>query len=238
MIKNISQSQINLFKHCPYAYALRYIHKKEGIWFDPSIIEVGSRVHDAIDIYYKNYYLANGTEEQIKNQVYEILRNKWTDNSLPAKYLQKAYTCVCNFAKFEKHMLKGRRMKPLTEVKIYNDGLMGIVDYLDLNTPKIVDFKTNTRAGVGYNEKIQAVMYKILIKKEYDIDLPYFTLQYLFPGETRVVKYDNKVMEVEADLYNNIEYIKGAWDSKMFPKKPRTPKACNSCQYNYYCGGV
>ena len=181
-MKNISQSQINLFRDCPYGYALRYIYKKEGIWFDPSIVEVGSRVHEAIDIYYRNHLLLNGPKEEIRDKVYNILRNQW-DTTLSVEYLQKAYTCVCNFADFEYNNRKGRRGVPLTEVKIYSNGLMGIVDYLDLNKPKIVDFKTNTKAGVGYANKMQAAMYGILVKQEYDIELEDFTLQYLFPNE-------------------------------------------------------
>jgi len=236
-MKNISQSQINLFKSCPYAYALRYIHKKEGIWWDPSIVEVGSRVHDAIDDYYRNHFLENATEEQIRDKVYEIIRNQW-DTTLPADYLLKAYTCVCNFATFEYNNRKGRRRRPLTEVRIYSGGLMGIVDYLDLNKPKIVDFKTNTRAGVGYANNVQAVMYKRLVKEEYDIDLKYFTLQFLYPNEIRLIKFDDKMIKIQQDLEESVEKIRKAWEEMNFPKEPRTPKTCNGCQFNYYCGGL
>jgi CRISPR/Cas system-associated exonuclease Cas4 (RecB family) len=234
---NISQSQINLFRKCPYAYALRYLYKKESIMFDPSIVEVGSRVHDAIDMYYRNYLLLNGTEEDIRNKVYEILRNQW-DTTLSVDYLKKAYTCVCNFAKFENTMRKGRRGVPLTECKIYCNGLMGIVDYLDLNKPNIVDFKTNTKAGVGYDNKVQAVMYKMLVKQEYDIDLPYFTLQFLFPNETRVIKYEENVLQIQREIENSVEQIRKAWDTKNFPKEPRTPSTCNGCEYRFFCGGL
>jgi len=233
-MKNVSQSQINLFRNCAHAYYLRYELKKEGIWFDPSVIEVGSRVHDAINIYYRNHLLLSGTEEEIRDKVYNILRNQW-DTTLPPEYLQKAYTCVCNFAKFEYNNRKGRRGVPLTEVKIYSSGLMGIVDYLDLNKPKIVDFKTNTRAGVGYANKMQAVMYRILVKQEYDIDLTHFTLQFLFPNEIRLIKYDDKMLAIQRELEESVDKIKKAWKEMEFPKEPRTPKTCNGCQYSYYC---
>jgi len=236
-MKNISQSQINLFRKCPYAYALRYIHNKEGIWFDPSIIEVGKRVHDAIDIYYRNYLLLDGSEEDIRDKTYQILRNDW-DTTLPAEFLQKAYTCVCNFANFEYKNRKGRRGVPLTEVKIYSNGLMGIIDYLDLNKPKIVDFKTNTKAGVSYDYKMQAIMYKILVKDEYDIDLTHFTLQFLFPNEIRLIKYDEKMQKIQREIESYAEQIKKAWKTSNFPKEPRTSNTCKYCEYNFYCGGI
>jgi len=236
-MKNISQSQINLFRKCPYAYALRYIYKKEGIWFDPSIIEVGSRVHDAVDRYYRNHLQLNGSVEDIRNKVYEILRSEW-DITLPVDYLTKAYTCVCNFAEFEYKNRKGRRGVPLTEVKIYSNGLMGIVDYLDLNQPKIVDFKTNTKAFVSYDYKMQAAMYKLLVKEEYDIDLTHFTLQFLYPNEIRQIKYDDKLLSIQRDIEDYVKKIQDAWKNMNFPKEPKTPKTCNSCQYSYYCGGI
>jgi len=237
-MRNISQSQINLFRSCPYAYALRYLYKKEGIWWDPSIIEVGSRVHDAIDIYYKQYYKTDCNEEDIKNIVYGILRNKW-DTSLSAEYLKKAYDCICHFSSFAyNNICRGNLEKPLTEVKIYSDGLMGIIDYVDLVNKKVIDFKTNTRAGISYENKMQAVMYKILVKDKFGIDVPYFTFQYLYPDEVRVVKYNEEVMKVRQDIDMYVNKIKEAWKTKTFPKEPRTPKTCNGCQFNYYCGGI
>jgi len=236
-MKNISQSQINLFRSCPYAYALRYKFRKEAIMFDPSIIEVGKRVHNAIDNYYKYCYSFDTNEDEIRNRTYKILRAEW-DTTLPPEFLSKAYTCICNFAKFEINNLnKGRISKPLTEVKIYHDGMMGIVDYLDLEKPSIVDFKTNTNAGVGQDSRIQAMMYKILISEEYKIDFSYFTLQFLFPGESRIVKFDEKTLETKEIILQTVKDIREAWAKDEFPKKPRTSKGCNWCSFKYYCGG-
>jgi len=233
---NISQSQINLFGKCPYGYALRYLYKKEPIMFDPSIVEVGSRVHEAINTYYRNHLLLDGTEEQIKDKVYSVLRNDW-DTTLPVEFLKKAYICISNFAKFEYSRKKGRRGVPLTETKIYSDGLMGIIDYLDLNNLDIVDFKTNTKASVSYDNKVQAVMYKMLVKEEYDIDLQHFTLQYLYTNEHRVVEYDKNIFKIEGYIKKIVKEIKNAWDTGEFPKNPKTPKMCNWCEYRYYCKG-
>lgn len=237
-MKNISQSQINLYRSCPYAYALRYLYKKEQIMWDPSIMEVGRRVHDAIDNYYKYCFSPAFTEEEIRDEVYKILRAEW-DVTLPPEFLKKAYTCVCNFSKFEfNNIKKGRISKPLTEVRIYNDGLMGIIDYLDLEKPTIIDFKTNTKAGLGQSSRLQAVMYKILVKGKFGLDIPYLTLQFLFPGESRVVKFDKKTLSTKEDIYKYKDKILNSWKTMNFPKEPRTPKACNWCGYKYYCEGA
>jgi len=233
----ISQSQINLYRQCPYAYKLRYIKKKEPIMFDPSIVEVGSRVHDAIDKYYRTSYSTEVDEEGILAKSYEILTNDW-DHTLPADFLKKAYVCLQHFAEFEVNNLnKGLLMKPLTELRIKADGLYGIIDYYHPETNKVIDFKTNTKAGVGYANKMQAYMYKLLIKHKFNIDINYFTLQFLFPGEIRVVKFDNKMDKIKKDLIMNVEKIKESWRRDLFPKDPRTKSTCNGCSYRFYCGG-
>lgn len=236
-MKDISQSQINLFRMCPYAYALRYIHNKEAIMWDPSIFEVGSRVHKAIEIYY-NGTLKGENRCRIFEKVYQTLRKDW-DTFLPATDLKKAYTCLEHFAEFEMNNIdKGRDVLPITECKIRVNGLYGIIDYLDLDNNKIIDFKTNTKAGISYANRMQAVMYKILVKEKFDIDIPYFTLQYLYPNETRIVKYDNKIDKIEKELYDYVEQIRESWRRKHFPKLPRTKGTCNSCGYKYYCKEV
>jgi len=201
-------------------------------------MEVGGRVHDAIDIYYRNCFKFETTEEDIRNTTYNLLRGKW-DVTLPPEFLKKAYTCVCNFAKFEINNIgKGRISKPVTELKIYSNGMMGIIDYLDLEKPLIVDFKTNTKAGVGQGSRIQAMMYKMLVKDKFNLDIPYLTLEFLFPGENRIVKYDEKTMKSKAIINETIKEIRKSWDKMDFPKQPKTDKACNWCNYKYYCGGI
>jgi len=234
----ISQSQINLFRSCPYAYALRYYFRREGIWWDPSVVEVGKRVHDAIDSFYKHHYTIYRNSGDILKEVYRILRHDW-DTTLSAEYLKKAYTCLTNFAEFEMNNInRGIQTKPLTEVHIHANGLYGIIDYVNLVNRKIIDWKTNTNAGISYENRMQAVMYRTLIREKFNFEIPYFTFQYLFPNEVRIVKFDKKTEEVEKEMYEFIDKIKRAWKEKDFPQEPRTPRTCNGCQFHYYCGGV
>ena len=233
---NISQSQINLYRFCPYAYKLHYQDKQEGITFDPSVFEVGRRVHDSIDAYYGNHYHSNVVEQEVLYKVYNILRNDW-DTTLPASYLKKAYQCLQNFAKFEINNIKeGITTKPLTEVKIPSNGLYGIVDYIDLTKPKVVDFKTNSYASVGYDNKMQATMYKILVKNRFNLKLDEFTFEFLYPGNTKTVRFAGKEFEeIEKELHSIKDKIQESWISSNFPKEPKTERTCNSCEYRYYC---
>jgi len=236
VVRAVSQSQINLYRSCPYAYFLQYHLKKQPIMYDPSIMEVGRRVHDAIDAYYKGCYSNETGEENILAETYGILRSEW-DTTLPANYLKKAHTCIVNFAKWEANNIGHLATKPITEIKIYSGDLMGVVDYLDLNKPKAVDFKTNTRAMLNHDYKMQAVMYKLLIKNKFAIDINNFSFLFLFTGETKDVYVNGgTLLEIEKELIMYKDKILESWKTMNFPKQPRT--SCKGCAFKYYCGGV
>jgi len=236
---NVSQSQILLYRDCAFKYAMRYKFKEEPILFDDTLFEVGKRVHDSADKYYKRYFLQEGTAQDIFNIVYRLLRDDW-DTKLPAELLLRAYHCLQNFSIFEgKNLKRDIVNKPLSEVKIPYDGFFGIIDYFDLNRNKCIDFKTSTRAGLGYKYRIQAMMYKILIKGMFNIDIKDFTFEFLFPGEPRIIRFDDKNMKgIEQELYDYKDKIQASWKDDDFPKNPRTLYTCNSCDYRYYCGGT
>ena len=236
---NISQSQISLYRFCPHAYEQSYRFDHDAIMFNPAVMEVGRRVHDAIDHYYRHHYSSNLIEEDILSRVYGVLRAEW-DITLPADYLKKAYTCLQNFAKFEiQNITEGVTTKPLTEVKIPADGMYGIVDYVDLNRPKVVDFKTNAYASVGYENKMQATVYKILVRHRFNIELDEFTFEFLYPGNNRTVRFAGKEMEsIEQEVINYKNKIQESWKTLQFPKEPRTPSSCRNCDYKFYCGGI
>lgn len=235
-MKSISQSQINLFRSCPHAYELSYYYGYVPIMYDPTVMEVGKRVHNVIDKYYKNHYDKSNNEQDILGCVYNLLRNEW-DVKLPVEYLVKAHKCICNFAKFElNNNHNPLATKPITEAKIYADDVMGIIDYIDLQNEQFIDWKTNNKAILNYEYKMQAVMYKKLIKSKFDINIKKFRFVFLYPAEFKEVNLNNNnLQQIEQDLIMYKEKIKQAWQTLFFPKEPRTQSVCNYCNYRYYC---
>lgn len=233
----ISQSQILLYRFCPYAYKLRYVEGYIPIKFDPTVLEVGKRVHEAIDFYYKNYFSTDRTRDEILAISYGYLRKNW-DRSLPPEMLRKAFTCLCNFAQFESNNISyGYRQKPLTEVVLQCDNLFGVVDYLDLNTQRVIDFKTSNNTRLTTENKIQATMYKILTEHNFKFPVKTFTFFYLYPNVLKEVRFTKSYKDLEEEIKKYANLIVESRESNNFPKEPRTKKACKSCEYRLYCGG-
>lgn len=236
-MKAISQSQINLYRNCPHAYELHYRCGYEAMMYDPAILYVGRSVHEAIDNYYKHCYTKTNDKSHILALTYRQLRDNW-DTTMPVEFLKKAYTCLQNFAEFEAQNNHDLTTKPLTEVKLYADNFMGIIDVVDLVHQRCIDWKTNARASLGYNYKLQAMLYKYLIKHQFDIDLKQFDFVFLAPNEIRTVRFNNpKLKDIAQDIYAYKEAILKSWQTGEFPKQPKTANTCKYCAYRYYCEG-
>lgn len=237
-MRAISQSQINLYRSCPYAYKLKYLDNCEPMFYDPEVMYVGKMVHDAIDNYYKHCYSKSNDKHNILSLTYRQLRDNW-DTKVSVDYLKKAYQCLQNFTEFEANNNHELATKPLTEVKIYANDIMGIVDYIDLQNERFIDWKTNAKAGLGYNYKMQAVMYKKLINHQFNIDIENFDFLFLTPNETKTIKFKYmKLDNIEQDLLTCKEQIKEAWRTLEFPKNPRNDSTCKYCNYRFYCEGM
>jgi len=237
--KKISQSQIVLYRDCPYAYALHYKYEKEAILYDPTIMAVGKIVHETIERYYNQMYEKGTTEEDVLAKTYFILRRMW-DTTLPSNLLNKAYTCLSNFAKYEiENANNGIDEKPLSELTLETDDMLGIIDVLYQEKKIAGDFKTNIKPSVSQNYKIQATMYKYLLEETMGISVRSFNFIFLYGYENRLITFTEKSYSDLLDIVIGTKNaIIGSWKKDSFKKEPRTEHMCKYCQYNYYCGGV
>ena len=239
----ISQSQINLYRKCPYAYCLKYKHKHQPMFFDETNFEVGRKVHEVIDNYYTHHYKHVSSHDNLMGILYPLLQKKW-DTNLPVDddkkvaLYKKAYVCLQHFAQFEIQNQQSGFSKPMTEVKIESDGLLGYIDYINLDTMQILDFKTNTKSSISYEYKIQFHMYRRLLKQKYNIDISEFTFLFLYTNEEKTITLTKSIKKIEDDLDMYINNIRSSWKTDTFEKKPRLKSSCKYCEYRIYCGGI
>lgn len=236
MPRGISQSAMSLYRKCPYAYKIRYIDGKKPIFYAPEILDIGRYVHDAIDRYYVNHFLMEGTAKDILEKSYSHLREIW-DITLPPEDLKKAYTCLQNHALWEaKNIESGIETKPLSELKINGEGFFGIIDYVDTIQKKVIDWKTGRKPYLSYEYRMQAYVYKTLYQSQFEENLKHFSFFFLFPGEWRTVSFDT---EKQIQIGNDVEKLKNdildSIQNEEFAKQPRTEKGCKYCEYKLYC---
>ena len=236
MQRGISQTGISIFRNCPYAYKLKYIDRCDAMFYNHDVLDIGGTVHDVIDRYYKNHYISDGTSDDILEKTYGHLREVW-DTTLPADDLKKAFTCLQNHANWEeKNIQRNIGTKPLTEVKINARGYFGIIDYIDIPTQRVIDWKTGRKAYLSYEYRMQAYVYKELYEEQFKEKLKHFYFFFLFPDEWRKVKFDDiKQRKVGEDVENLRNAILDSIQNEEFAKEPRTDKGCRSCDYRFYC---
>lgn len=236
--RGISQSALSLFRDCPYAFKLRYFDKEEAVFFDPTILDVGKYVHDAIDMYYKHHYESHQTAEEVLYYSYSELKKIWDTFLLP-EHLLKAFECLSNHAKWEYEQRKvGISVQPFSEVEISYGGYFGLIDYVDLTKKNVIDWKTGKKAYLSYEYRMQAHIYKTLFEGKFGTSLDKFFFFFLYPNEFRMVSYQTSSQKkVGLETEKLKEQLIEALDNGCFEQQPRTDSKCRYCNYNFYCKG-
>lgn len=231
----ISQSALSVFRECPFAYSF-YRQKKDAIFFNFDVLDTGRYTHEAINQYYRNYYLTKASVDDILALSYSSLKNIW-DTTLPAEELYKSFICLKNHAEFEsKNINNGANIKPLTEIDISHDIFYGIIDYIDLPNKKVIDWKTNKSAVISFEYRMQAYVYKVLYEYQFKDTLDKFMFFFLFPNEIKTIKYDDKGMIKAVEEVNLLQKeMSKAIKENVFEMKPRTESTCTNCRYRLYC---
>lgn len=197
--------------------------------FKPELFEVGSRVHDTVSIYYKQFYKPKITLPKLQTILYNILRRDW-DYTLPAEDLAKAKRCLDNFATFEVvEMVRRNYEKPYSELVVYDNDLVGIIDYYHPETGKVIDFKTSNSTYLGKDYKVQASVYLYLLNQTHKKKLDKFYF-YFLPSNTLVeVEFSQSLLE---EVKNYVSKLRLSIEKGEFPK---TESRCQNCSYRFYC---
>jgi len=233
----ISQSQIGIYRDCPYAYYLKYVKGYQPMMFTTEHLDVGKYIHDAIDIYYKNLYVDNGViPNDIFKSVYSVLREIWDTTLLP-EHLKKAYVCLQNFAIWDFENIQEEGTEPITEENYKYDGFRAKVDYFRESPLKLGDFKSGTYPTVNYMYKIQAAIYLYVLRNKLEIDIDKFTDWFLYPNVSKDVNWKD-LQEILQTAKDYRDKITDSFKTMDFPKQPRTKSTCRYCDYRYYCGGI
>ena len=238
---SISQSSLNLFNDCPFAYYLKTL-KLNPMYYNTKGFEVGTVVHDTLDYFYKHRYDKNMEYEDIYYYTYEIMKKYWKNDMDQEDYV-KIVRCLKNHATwlakkdFEKTpVTEGFVDIPFTDEDDEEEGWLGYIDFIDPSNKQVIDWKTNTRAVLSKNYRIQAEVYRILMKKKFGIELDYFDFFFLYNNEWRRVKYSTPAQKkIKKELMEIRERMIAAIKEGKFPKNPRTEKMCKWCPYRYYC---
>ena len=229
---DISQSSLNLYNDCPFAYYLKTLGL-EPMYYNTKGMEVGTIVHDTLDYFYKHVFELGMEEQDIFYHTYEIMKKYWK-NDLAQEDFEKIVRCLRNHATWlAKQDFEG---VPLTEGFVKAKQWLGYIDFIYPATNTVIDWKTNTKAVLSKNYRRQAEVYRILVKEKFGMDIEFFLFFFLYNNEWRKVKYDTPAQKkIREEMFHIREQMLEAIKTGKFPKNPRTEKMCKWCPYRFYC---
>lgn len=246
-----SHSKVSCFDNCPFQYKLQYIDKIKPD--APNTIEafMGSMVHEALEMIYKNKIEKKETTLiQLKIFYKETWEKNYTKDILVVKYGMTAENYRVIGWKFLDNYYK--RYYPFEELEIIGlethdmmelpDGSQWHVRIDKLGKDKdgnyyVCDYKTSSRMKEQYeaDEDRQLAMYSIWVKKKYKDAKSVKLLWHMLAFDENVIsERDSKQEEkVQHEVLEKIKRIEKAEKEKDFPKK--TSKLCDYCLFKSKC---
>jgi len=197
MTNIISASQIQTFMYCPRAYEYAYVYKKRGS--ESRALRLGVLFH---------------------KRIADFLRSKTDKVKIPSPW-RPAFQAVVD--QLSNNLLIEHTMKG----EVFNHDTIGIVDVLDIDNRKIIDWKfsKNPRPYTA-----QAFLYKALVKQLYNIDCD-VVFAYL-PANAQIVA---QATDIDIGRQHTLRFLIGReCKHNKYKFNINNPK-CLACSYNFYC---
>lgn len=258
IIKNASVSRLAVFDECSLKYRYRYHDKIESPLPEPSYFQLGTLMHETIELFTKrNMDASTVTFQEMQSLVVEVAKGDSDFGNITSEEIRRVPGFLNNFIKLQRDiqsMMPDRR--ELTEWAIpeqviasgpdhdMNDmevGMSGFIDRLIFHRDKalIIDYKTTKISG---HKKIseaavdpQLRTYSYFVNKEFGIPAENITamLYYLENGRRVPATFTDE------DLQEQIGIIREK-SLNILATPPESARAtsgshCNFCDYRTIC---
>lgn len=232
---NISASQVKSHAKCQKQWWYRYVSDKEPTVMDDRYLNLGSRVHEAIE----NALTAEsppplGHEKAVKSAIQNLFREK-EEIEIPDDFYSDGMEYCAKAAEYiakQEPDLRGVEVRH--EFQIDRDDMStGVTAIMDIVTEnEIWDWKTGRiRDDTSHEEKIQGAVYMAAYHNKYGEPPDAIKFIYVKEGKIRTVEPSDEVWDYM------VERAKGLIDSKETGEYEANPgDACFWCAYEAWCG--
>jgi len=245
MPSNYSHSKLSTFEECKHKYKLKYIEFKKVDSKTPAFFVVGSVVHKALELLYKEVAKERIVSKEELNQLFEkewgiafkrpVLFQDKSESELKLlawKYLEDFYK---RYAPFDELGVLGVETKDklklrngsLYDVRIdklaFKDGVYFVCDYKTSSSSFSVEEASSDR---------QLGMYAFWVRSRFRSAKRVVLLWHMLARneEVRVEQGEEELKRIEEGVIRLIEEIE---QTKEFPKKPS--ERCAYCEYKIIC---
>lgn len=233
---NISASQVKTHSSCPKQYEYRYISDREPTKENEKYLQLGSRVHEAIE----NVIGDDESRSKDKRMLSSMLQKEYhqlEEYDVPDDIYDDGIKCCKTAARvIEKCDIEPVHIEKRQEYQIEHDGLStGVTAIMDVVTEsKVWDWKTGRiRDETSHEEKIQGSIY-----------MAGFLELMGHPPDEVVFAYlkEEKIRKIEPgdDVWDYmVNYARKLMMSKEQSQFRATPGSqCYFCGYEFLCDGA
>jgi len=226
---HISQSRINLFNFCPYAFYLYVIEEKKPIYSNQELIDLGAIIHKVIEFYYSIYPPRKQIDAKVR-EIYKVISNVV---KLPTDLYERGNYAITSFIAFEVKRRLQNDIQPHSEFAIEIDNgeytEIGILDFFNPDEQIVIDFKVG-KTNQTKERDLQMAFYHYLVEKKFNMQPKVYDF-YLMSNEMVEVKVTDSLRKELDDIKNRILH---SVKTNSFEK---CKKNCSKCPFLLYCKG-
>ena len=234
IIKKVSHSRMNIFKHCPYQYRLQYHEKVKSPLPEPDYFEFGTCVHAIFESIVE--------EDMELKEAYEKHIGQY---KISAEHKRKFPIILRNFISFQKRISEiAIKQKAEEEFKIDVNGILfnGLIDrtiYLNDNKVLIVDYKTGkqknelTQAKAQVDGQLLTYVWATAKTDNIPVENIVGMFFYVLSGRKVMVKFTEK--QVLQYIDSTAQLAMKIKEMEPIQAKPNVTRLCNWCKFRTVC---
>jgi CRISPR/Cas system-associated exonuclease Cas4 (RecB family) len=231
---NISASQVKSHAKCPKQWWFRYVSDKEETSGDERYLNLGSRVHEAIeDTLTAESPPPLGHEKAVKSAVQNLFAEK-SEHEIPDDFYDDGMKYCAKAAEFiAKQEPELRGVEVRHEFEIDRDDIStGVTAIMDIVTEnEIWDWKTGTiRDETPHEEKIQGAVYMAAYHNKYGETPDSIRFVYVKEGKVRNIDPSDEIWEYMIDRAQDLINAKQTGEFA-----PEPGDQCYWCSYELWC---
>jgi len=241
LVSHLTHSRMMTYEQCPKRYWYEYVLKLTPEPQYPAYGTLGSKAHKVLEDFYNHVTIPCNPTEEFDSLIGRLYEHEFSDIE---DYQRNMITGLLNFLELEidrynnlddKEIFIPKYNELYIKSEIAGIPFSGRIDAIYQNPDRslvAVDYKFTGSNSIGKEQKQQACIYAILLKKELEINFDSFDFWFL-RHKNKVIKSVKINEKLINDVNKKVYNISNQINEMNFPRKP--DYLCRFCGYESMC---